>query len=98
MSMTGLSTVTLVFVLVGYFVGRTSSKRTSFLISLSVGVISTVVLYFLVDLSYFDVPGHTFTVEDYFVVVKGALLAFFSVLVGRAMGLYFKSKTKNVVG
>lgn len=97
MNTSGLLVIILVFVLIGYFLGRISSKKASFLISLSIGVISIVVLYLLVGLSYFDVPSHRFTIEDYFAVVKGAFLTLFSVLVGRALGVYFKNKRKSVI-
>lgn len=85
----------LLFVLVGYFVGRTSTKKRVLYVSLSIGVISIITLYLLVKLSYFDVPGHKFTFEDYFEVIKGVSLTFCSILVGGAIGFYFKNQGKK---
>lgn len=85
-----LSTAILIALLGGYLIGRFFGWRVAFRASFVLGATNIVLALLIIQLSYFDVPGHRLTVDEYFKGFIWGLFVFVPILIGGKIGSYFK--------
>lgn len=81
----------LIFLFLGYILGRLFSSKLALYLSLISGLIAFLFSLLLFQLSYFDVPGGTLATEEYLQGLYNGIIVVVFIFVGSKLGFYFKN-------